>query len=175
MILGILSDSHGHPDRVARAIATLEEHGAGVLIHCGDLGGEEVLDRLAGKNAWFVWGNTDRPAAELIRCARALGLSPPSEVPLRLQLAGRRIAVFHGHEAGFSAIRRLAAAGDAAGLERAAAAEYVLYGHTHEAGDFRLGTVRLINPGALHRAAEKTVATLDLSTDRLEYWTVPAE
>lgn len=172
MILGILSDSHGHPDRVARAIATLEEHGAEALVHCGDLGGEQVLDQLTGKNAWFVWGNTDRPDAGLIRYAQTAGLLPSSGVPLRLQLAGRRIAVFHGHEACFSALLHLAAAGDAAGLERAAAADYVLYGHSHKASDFRLGAVRLINPGALHRVVVKTVATLNLATDRLEYWPV---
>lgn len=172
MIVGILSDSHGRVSRVARAIALLEEHGAETLIHCGDLGGERVLDQLAGKGAWFVWGNTDQPEARLAQYAQAIGLRPPDGVPLRLQLAGRRVAVFHGHEPGFIALQRLAAAGEEAGLERTAAADYVLYGHTHQPADLRVGPVRLINPGALHRAVRTTVATLDLATDRLDYWVV---
>ena len=33
----------------------------------------------------------------------------------------------------------------------------------------RIGRTRVINPGALFRASEKTVALLDTDTDRLEY------
>ena len=35
--------------------------------------------------------------------------------------------------------------------------------------DERFGKTRIINPGALHRASEKTVALLDLATDQLEF------
>jgi predicted phosphodiesterase len=47
--------------------------------------------------------------------------------------------------------------------------DYLLHGHTHVRRDERVGKTRVINPGALHRAAEKTVALLDLAADRLEY------
>jgi hypothetical protein len=38
--------------------------------------------------------------------------------------------------------------------------------------DERVGTVRVINPGALHRAREKTVATLDTGTGEVRFLVV---
>lgn len=171
MILGILSDSHGRAKRVHRAIARLREVGAAALVHCGDVGGQEVIDELAaaGLPTWFVWGNTDYPDAALARYAADLGVTPPGEPPVRIELAGKRLAVFHGHEPGFERLIRLARGGDADGLAAAAAADYILHGHTHVAADTRVGRVRIINPGALHRVGEPTVAVLDLTTEELRF------
>ncbi len=47
--------------------------------------------------------------------------------------------------------------------------DYLLQGHTHVRHDERIGKTRVINPGALHRAREKTVALLDTATDRLVF------
>ena len=40
--------------------------------------------------------------------------------------------------------------------------------------DERLGRLRIVNPGALHRAAQKTVALVDLNTDTVRHLTVHA-
>lgn len=173
MILGILSDTHGQAARCARAVTLLKQLRAQVFIHCGDVGGESVLEVLAGLCCWFVWGNTDTPSPALVSYAESLGLSPPRSAPVRVDLAGRGICVYHGHESGFSQAYSLAARGDAEDLERhLGGAAYVLYGHTHVAADLRVGPIRLINPGALHRARPHTVATLDLESDLLEHWIV---
>jgi predicted phosphodiesterase len=50
--------------------------------------------------------------------------------------------------------------------------DYLLHGHTHVKRDERVGRTRVINPGALHRAREKTVAVLDTATDMLTFLTV---
>jgi len=50
---------------------------------------------------------------------------------------------------------------------------YVCHGHTHRLRDERVGDVRIINPGALHRAKMHTVAVLDTDTDVLEHVLVP--
>lgn len=50
--------------------------------------------------------------------------------------------------------------------------DYLFVGHSHVKLDTRVGRVRVINPGALHRAREKTVATLDTGTDLLRFITV---
>ena len=71
--------------------------------------------------------------------------------------AGKRFAVFHGHENEF--LRTL----------KSPDADYVLHGHTHMRRDDRIGTCRVINPGALHRADPTTVATLDTDTDELRF------
>ena len=47
--------------------------------------------------------------------------------------------------------------------------DYLLVGHTHVRSDTRQGRIRVINPGALYRASIKTVALLNLATDRLVF------
>lgn len=173
MIIGVMSDSHGQHARVGAAVRLLESRGAQYLVHCGDLGGERVLDELAGRSVSFVWGNGDYPDARLLAYARRLGLKPPEEVPLCIELGQRRLCVFHGHETLFMRLTRWLDKGETARIEEAIGrVDYVLYGHTHVANDLRLGGLRLINPGALHRAAEHTVATLDLARDAVEFLTV---
>jgi putative phosphoesterase len=171
VILGILSDTHGQRQHTATAIRLLQQAGAEAFVHCGDLGGVEVLEELAGLPAWVVLGNSDYPDAALTRYAEALGLVAAPEVPLRIRLAGRSIAVFHGHEPEFSRV-----VGQTLDTGKLPAnfgeCDYLLHGHTHVACDAFVGPVRVINPGALHRALARTVATLDLETDKLSFWQV---
>lgn len=174
MLLGILSDTHGHVARTTQALAVLDRLGAQALIHCGDVGGAPVLDLLVGRSAWFVWGNTDDPDPALARYANSLGVSGPGAAPpLHVSLAGRTIAVFHGHESNFATVRAAETRGDGAWLRDSFDdVDYVLHGHTHEAHDRRLGPVRIINPGAIYRASPPTVATLDLASDQLRFWRI---
>jgi predicted phosphodiesterase len=51
--------------------------------------------------------------------------------------------------------------------------DYLLSGHSHYPADRRDGPTRRINPGALHRADEYTVALLGLESDELRFLTVP--
>ncbi len=176
MILGILSDSHGRAARTRMALECLVAHGARGVVHCGDVGGTDVLSELAAVapqldaaaavdstdrrcGVWFVWGNTDRVDAAAVRFTESVGLPAPRSVPLLLRVGGRRIAVFHGHEPELDDFDTHAV-------------DYVLHGHTHVARDERADSLRIINPGALHRAARYTVATLDLPRDRVEFWTI---
>jgi putative phosphoesterase len=164
MILGILSDNHGHAKRVRRALDVLRKAGAGAFVHCGDIGDADVFDELAGERCWFVWGNNDWPDGPLLEAARRAGLDPPTDIPLRFELGGRRIAVFHGHEREFQHLLDRLEVGDPGDAD----VDYVFFGHTHVPADARLGGARLINPGALHRAPLRTVATLDLERDTLQ-------
>jgi len=157
MLIGICSDTHGQADLVRRALAVFDQAGVQRIVHCGDVGGQAVFDELVGRQVRFVWGNTDLPGDGVGAYLRTVGIPEPTGVPLRLEWAGRRIAVFHGHEPGFRhAAERLGV-------------DYILHGHTHACRDERIGEVRVINPGALHRARRKTVATLDLATDELHF------
>ena len=157
MLVGILSDSHGDAAATASAVRLLEQRGAKHLIHCGDICGEAVLDELAGHPCTFVWGNCDSPGPTMRKYVQTLGLRWP-EPPMILELADERIAVFHGHE------RHFASAADRTDLD------YVFYGHTHKYADRRVGRIRFINPGALHRARIKTVALLNLKNDALTFF-----
>jgi hypothetical protein len=157
MLVGILSDSHGRAGPVRRAMAVFDELGVQHMIHCGDVGGPEVFDELLARPLTFVWGNTDEVSRSLLAYVSGLGLTPPTETPTRVTLEGKAFAVFHGHEPGFASS---VAHPDV---------DYLLHGHTHTTRDERNGRTRVINPGALHRARPKTVATLDTNTDRLTF------
>ncbi|RJP40640.1 MAG: YfcE family phosphodiesterase [Phycisphaerales bacterium] len=162
MIVGILSDSHGRCEPVRRALNLFDQAGAEYLIHCGDVGGMDVFDLLAGRACTYVWGNCDDPDPALERYVAGLGLPLPAAVPVVLTLAARTLAVFHGHERPFlSALHR-------------PSTDYVLHGHSHVRRDERVGTARVINPGALHRARPPSVATLDLARDVLAFHELPS-
>lgn len=162
MIVGILSDSHGRIAPVRQAIEVFDARRVEAVFHCGDVGGLDVLRELAGftRRFWFVWGNADAPHAGWAPILSELGLQWPTG-PLVVELAGKRVALAHGHEVQFAALRL----DDTVG--------YVLSGHTHARSDRRIGKVRHINPGALHRAVVHTVATLDLGTDELVFHGLP--
>jgi putative phosphoesterase len=162
VILGILSDTHDRADAMAAAVGVLRARGAEFFIHCGDVGGQRVLDHLAGLPAAFVWGNNDWDRASLARYAEAIGVACHGSFA-DLELAGKHIAVAHGDDG--RVVRRVLAE------QRH---DYLFVGHTHVRADERHDRVRVINPGALYRAREKTVAVLDTETDALEFVPVVA-
>jgi putative phosphoesterase len=156
MLVGILSDTHDNAASMAAAMALLRQRGCRRIIHCGDVGSPRILDHLAGLDASFVWGNCDwdRPALE--RHARCLGITCHGAFG-EFDLDGAPAALLHGDDHRLKA-RLLAEQRHA----------YLLQGHTHLAEDRRIGRVRLINPGALHRANPRTVAILDTASGALE-------
>jgi putative phosphoesterase len=155
VIIGILSDTHDRDAAMSAGIDTLRRNNAEFFIHCGDIGSERCIDLLAGLPCAFVFGNTDWDRAKLSRYAASI------EVPCygnfaNLELGGKQIAVIHGDD--FRLKQRLIDEQNH---------DYILQGHTHIHDERRVGKTRLINPGALHRTASKTVATLDVTRDAL--------
>lgn len=160
MILGILSDTHGRADMAAAAVARLRSRGAEYFIHCGDVGSEAVLDTLAGCRATFVFGNTDWDRPGLSRYAKDIGVVC-GEMLAKLSFDGKLAVVTHGDDGRL--VNRVLSE---------QIVDYLFLGHTHKMMDHRQGKVRVVNPGALQRAAEKTVALLDTRTDALEFLSV---
>jgi putative phosphoesterase len=171
VILGLLSDTHGRAAHTAAALHILRDLGAEAFIHCGDIGEVCVLDELAGTKSWIVCGNTDQADAHKLAYAASLGLQVVTVTPLRLELCGRFLAVFHGHEMQFTRLVNETLESGQLPAEFGPC-DYILYGHTHVASEGRLGSARLINPGALYRAPIHTVATLDLRSDIVRFWQV---
>ena len=145
---------------VRQTLKLFDELGVEHIIHCGDVGGESVFDQFVGRPCTFVWGNMDRQDAGLLAYLDAVGIPIPTEIPTRIELDAKRIAVFHGHERGFQrAVDSLAV-------------DYLMHGHTHTARDERRDGKRIINPGALHRARRDTVAVLDTRSDELTFYQI---
>jgi putative phosphoesterase len=161
MKLGILSDTHDQLERTRTAIRMLRDTGAGAIIHCGDLTSPPIVTELAVLPSWFVFGNNDSDMVpHLARAASDSGVTC-LEWGGVIEIEGRQIGVAHGHRK--IDIRRILAEQP----------DYLLSGHSHVPSDSMAGTVRRINPGALHRAATFTVAMLDLSTGLLQWIPVP--
>lgn len=160
MRIGILSDTHGRTDAMAAAVRLLKDRGTEFFIHCGDLGSEHVLDFLAGVPSAFVWGNCDYDRMGLQRLADFMGIRCFGSFG-QLSLDGKKIALIHGDD------QKLKAK-----IIEEQKHDYLLQGHTHAALDARSGRVRLINPGALHRASPRSVALLDTAQDSVEFLTL---
>ncbi len=176
MILGILSDTHGNVARTETALRVLERAGAQGFVHCGDIGGLEVLEVLRreprhGLPGWVVCGNTDFADPVLVKYGELQNLTVAPAGPLWIDAIGRRVVVFHGHEPEFG---RLLAYVERHGEVPSGygGCEYVLHGHTHVVADRIIGPLRVINPGALQRAIVHTAATLDLTTQTVRFWRV---
>jgi putative phosphoesterase len=124
VIIGLISDTHG----LVRPGVHTALSGVELILHAGDVGGQEILDELSLiAPVQAVYGNTDGPGA--------LGLP----AALDLTLGGLRIHVSHGHELGRPKPPALATAYDA---------EVIVYGHTHIQIVSRIGETLVVNPGA---------------------------
>ena len=134
----------------------LEKAHVEAVIHCGDICDQDILALFAGTPLYYVMGNNDDDA-ELRQAAQQLDQFQYLQLGSVIDLAGKRLGVTHGH------VQRVVN-----DLIRQAP-DYLLSGHTHCATDERLYGIRCINPGALHRAGEYSVATLNLITDELQF------
>jgi putative phosphoesterase len=156
MRIGILSDSHGKAARTGVAVKALNDAGAQVILHLGDVETEAVIDELVGHDARLVFGNCDYDAKSLRRYAEHVGVIVDDPMGV-IDIDSSRIAFTHGH------LPRLMNQALREGVN------YLLHGHSHEIRDERVESTRVINPGALFRAARYTAAVLEPETDRLEF------
>jgi putative phosphoesterase len=123
-VIGLISDTHGllRPG-VHEALA-----GVSLILHAGDVGGDDVLDELSLiAPVLAVYGNTDPPG------------DPRLEAEVVHRAGGLVIHVSHGHELGSPTPEKLLArhSGDV-----------LVYGHTHRALVARAGGRLVVNPGA---------------------------
>lgn len=161
MLLGILADTHNELERTKVAVKMLRDEGASALIHCGDLALPNIVEACAVLPFHFTFGNHDADNVSLLRQAAIDTGANCLEWGGIVEFAGKRIGVVHGHMR--SDLRRVLA------LQL----HYLIRGHSHMTSDERDGDVRRINPGALFRADEYTVAVLDVERDELRFIEVP--
>lgn len=152
VVLGLISDTHGlmRAD-VHRALA-----GVSLILHAGDVGGDDVLDELALiAPVLAVYGNTDPPGA------------PRLERELVHRAGGLAIHVSHGHELGGPTPERLLAAYPH---------DVLVYGHTHRALVTRADGRLVVNPGAAGPRrfdVVPSVARLTIAAGRADVELVP--
>ena len=150
--IGLISDTHGlvRPE-VHGALAAVE-----MILHAGDVGGEEVLDELSTiAPVHAVSGNVDPPGDR--RLHQALDIS----------VGGFTIHVSHGHELGVPKPEKLLMAYNA---------QVIVYGHTHEPLVVKADGRLVVNPGAAGPARfdiKPSVAILEIKSGSAEVVIVP--
>ena len=144
-VVGLISDTHGlvRP-QVHQALAGVE-----LILHAGDVGGDDVLDELSLiAPVLAVYGNTDAPG------------QPRLAESIERTIGGVSIHVSHGHEVGSPTPARLLAR---------YAAQVIVYGHTHRQHVAEADGRLVINPGAAGARRfklEPSVARLTIADGR---------
>lgn len=149
MRIGIVSDSHGHVINTRAAVRMLESLEVEQVIHCGDVGGDEVVGLFSPWPTHFVYGNVDD--RRLLGRAIAAAGQTFHEAFGSIELAGRRIAFLHGDDTPL--LRQTIAGGQY---------DLVCHGHTHVAKQVHHGATLVLNPGALYRATPHSIALVEL-------------
>ena len=165
--IGLLSDSHGRASTTRRGVQVLLNDHVDLLLHLGDIGTVDVIDALAVAapgadrqiDARIVFGNTDWDREALREYAHDLDIIVDDGVGT-LDLREGELMFCHGDD------------GQALRQALARNVRYLCHGHTHRTLDERVNQTRVINPGALFRAREYTVAVLDTERDELKFHVV---
>ena len=152
MLIGVVSDTHGHKSHTLAAIRMLESCEVELVLHCGDIGSTAIVELFQQWPTHFVFGNVDDQPEQLRAAIVSAGQTCHDRFG-ELELAGRRIALLHSDDG-----RRFREAIESSRYD------LVCYGHTHHAEQHRVGNTLVLNPGALYRAQPHSLALVDLAT-----------
>lgn len=140
----IVSDTHR---RTAEVIELYRKHPHDVLIHLGDLVDDaRRLERALHIPVTYVRGNND----------------PQEDVPWErvVEYCGVRLLLTHGHRQSVGSGRERLAR-----RAKEKACRIALFGHTHRRADEEIGSVRVINPGAVYRSLDRSPSVLSMGID----------
>lgn len=130
--------------------------GVEVILHAGDVGGDEILDELSIiAPVHAVYGNSDEPGNPRLRAS------------IDMVVDGLRIHVSHGHELGVPKPEKLLAR---------YAANVIVFGHTHSPVVVKADGRLVVNPGAAGPARfdlKPSVAILEIADGKPEVSIVP--
>ena len=147
MLIGLVSDTHG---LVRPALHTVLA-GVELILHAGDVGGDDVLDELELiAPVLAVYGNTDMPG------------DPRLVVAIDREFDGVTVHVSHGHEVGSPTPEKLLARYPA---------QVIVYGHTHRQLVSHAEGRLVVNPGAAGARRfrlQPSVGLLRLDGDRVD-------
>lgn len=152
MLIGVISDTHGHLENTKAAVRMLESLEVKAVLHAGDICSNAIPQLLKPWPTHFVLGNCDYDSDQLRASIEQAGLTYHGRFG-EIELAGRKIALLHSDDA-----RRF--------REVTLAEKYdlVCYGHTHRAEQHWQGPTLILNPGALYRATPHSLAVVELTT-----------
>ncbi len=163
MLIGLMSDTHNNRPGVRYALDIFAALGIDVILHAGDLISAQLLEEFTDFSLFLSFGNGDDPLMIASKAGSLSGRFVCDEM-LDLSLACMRIFLIHGDYR--TEQEKRIESGDY---------DYVIHGHTHRYRDERVGSTRVINPGALggRFISERSFATLDLVKNELQRYFIP--
>jgi len=157
MLLGILSDTHNDIESLEIALSIFRERGIKTLAHAGDITSPRMLEYLVEFDCYIVLGNGDIIDTDVINWkASVLGLRPVED-KIEFDFGGKKFLLFHGNNVPM--YRQAVSSGKY---------DYIIKGHTHHFENYITNQTRVINPGAVYRHDEASIAILDVATDKVE-------
>ena len=157
--IGVISDTHGQVEKTREGVRLLESMEVEQVFHCGDIGSMEIVRLFDAWKTHFVLGNCDHESTLPQREIEEAGHVFYGRFG-QIELAETRIALIHGDDQ-----RRLDEAIHSGDWN------LICHGHTHVARQDRFGETLVLNPGAIYRARQHSVALVELPT--LESWILP--
>lgn len=155
--IGIISDTHSRESLTQKAVTIFQNAKIAELIHCGDVGSEEIVRILSCFPTHYVTGNTDTGLLKtwveryFQKYYGGVGMFPREE---------KQIAFLHGDD--WRTFDDL--------LHRKRF-DLICYGHEHLFSWRMEGDTYLLNPGAFTRTAP-SVAVIELPEMRVERFIV---
>ena len=149
MLIGVLSDTHGDLHATRRAVRLFESLGVEMLMHCGDIGSAEIVSLLSPWPVHFVLGNVDRHGTLWDAITEAGHVCHDRFGALTIK--GRSIALLHGDDS--TRLKSTIASGQW---------DLVCHGHTHSPSRRHADKTLVLNPGAIARTIQPSVATIEL-------------
>jgi len=147
MKIGVISDTHGIVGCTEAALRALDRARVDLTIHCGDVG-PDVVPLFRGRKTHFVGGNIDDDA----RLRQAI-VEPEHTFHERLgtmEIENLRVAFLHGDDV--KLLHHTIHAGHW---------DLVCHGHTHVFSTSREGRTLVLNPDALARTREPSLAVVE--------------
>lgn len=135
MRIGLVSDTHDHVIRIRQAVALFNRTGVELVIHAGDWCSPFAVREFTALESPLhgILGNNDGDPLALARAFAEIGARIETQW-WEAEAGGRKLLVMHEPRG----VVDVAAAG---------AHDVVVYGHTHERDERRVGDVVIVNPG----------------------------
>jgi putative phosphoesterase len=154
VLIGIMSDTHDNLQRTKEAVARLNRENVGLVLHAGDVNSPFVIGVLKDLQSEMVgvFGNNDGDRELLAKkCAEHGHLSFRGTFT-RFSAGDLSVGLIHGSD--LELLDTLLTSGPF---------DLLVYGHTHQAGISRHGTMLAVNPGEVcgYLSGKSTVATVD--------------